>query len=116
MGTTNKFETVYAVAVESFPASNLIGEFSNLDKTGTSGVHQKTVVSETFRLQWFMTLDSLESEREGFEPSVWLPRHRFSRPARSAALAPLQCANHTGGSRCCQAAPACGVNAVLHLS
>jgi hypothetical protein len=31
-----------------------------------------------------------KAEREGFEPSVWLPRHRFSRPARSAALAPLR--------------------------
>src|SRR5438876_8873457 len=30
------------------------------------------------------------AEREGFEPSVHLRAHRFSRPARSAALAPLQ--------------------------
>jgi hypothetical protein len=30
------------------------------------------------------------AEREGFEPSVQLPAHRFSRPAHSAALAPLR--------------------------
>jgi len=30
------------------------------------------------------------AEREGFEPSVHLRAHRFSRPARSAALAPLR--------------------------
>lgn len=36
-------------------------------------------------------LASLEkAEREGFEPSVGLRPHRFSRPARSAALAPLR--------------------------
>jgi hypothetical protein len=33
---------------------------------------------------------SYGAEREGFEPSVQLPVHRFSRPARSAALAPLR--------------------------
>ena len=33
---------------------------------------------------------SSEAEREGFEPSVHLRAHRFSRPARSAALAPLR--------------------------
>jgi integrase/recombinase XerD len=30
------------------------------------------------------------AEREGFEPSVRLPAHRFSRPAHSTALAPLR--------------------------
>ncbi len=30
------------------------------------------------------------AEREGFEPSVELPRLRFSRPSDSAALAPLR--------------------------
>src|SRR5262249_4395153 len=37
--------------------------------------------------------------REGFEPSVGLPRHRFSRPAQSAALAPLRPAFPHGGRR-----------------
>ena len=32
----------------------------------------------------------LGAEREGFEPSVPLPVHRFSRPAHSAALSPLR--------------------------
>src|SRR5262249_50716369 len=32
-----------------------------------------------------------QAEREGFEPSVGLRPHRFSRPARSAAPAPLLC-------------------------
>ena len=31
-----------------------------------------------------------QTEEEGFEPSVRLPAHRFSRPAQSAALAPLR--------------------------
>ena len=30
-----------------------------------------------------------KAEREGFEPSVQLPVQRFSRPSRSATLAPL---------------------------
>ena len=33
------------------------------------------------------------AEREGFEPSVGLLPHRFSRPAQSAALAPLRIAS-----------------------
>src|SRR5438270_11600080 len=36
---------------------------------------------------------TLKAEREGFEPSVGLRPHRFSRPARSAAPAPLRAAS-----------------------
>src|SRR5262249_401971 len=38
------------------------------------------------------------AEREGFEPSVTLPPHRFSRPAQSAALAPLRDRRGAAGS------------------
>ena len=36
----------------------------------------------------------VRAEREGFEPSVPVRAHRFSRPAHSAALAPLQFCGH----------------------
>src|SRR5262245_48467012 len=35
------------------------------------------------------------AEREGFEPSVRLPVHRFSRPAQSTTLAPLPIPDRT---------------------
>ncbi len=37
-----------------------------------------------------------QAEREGFEPSVRLPPHWFSRPAHSAALSPLRDGQRTG--------------------
>jgi hypothetical protein len=37
-----------------------------------------------------ISVGNYETEREGFEPSVGLLPHRFSRPARSATPAPLQ--------------------------
>ena len=36
-------------------------------------------------------VEKREAEREGFEPSVPVKVHRFSRPAHSATLSPLRC-------------------------
>ena len=47
------------------------------------------------------------TEREGFEPSVPLRVHRFSKPTQSTTLAPLRsgAADGIAAGRCCQELP-----------
>jgi hypothetical protein len=42
------------------------------------------------RHRFGFTQREVQAEREGFEPSVRFPLHRFSRPARSTTPAPLR--------------------------
>ena len=76
-----------AISITTAPQNR---EVPFLDKTGTSGVLQPNASAQTTKSQPFATAGSLRAEREGFEPSVNFRPHRFSRPAHSAALAPLR--------------------------
>lgn len=63
---------------------------SNRDKSGTLRRLSNDGKAQITNSQWFTKLLGLRAEREGFEPSDGKTRHRFSRPAHSAALAPLR--------------------------
>src|SRR5271156_6242341 len=66
------------------------GPVDSLDKSGTSGVRQKSGALQAIEWSALAKRRSFAAEREGFEPSVALLPHRFSRPARSATPAPLR--------------------------
>ncbi len=60
-----------------------------LAKTGTRGAAKNEANSQLPVTSAVASGRSFGTEREGFEPSVDLRPHRFSRPARSATPAPL---------------------------
>jgi hypothetical protein len=73
---------------------------TNLDKNGTTAWQEESRDPQALEVSVVAHRGSLNAEREGFEPSVHLRAHRFSRPARSAALAPLRNSIFPGFYRC----------------
>ena len=73
------------VATASGPSKAVVDR----DKTGTSTGLACTDYSQVAAATRLSSTDKLEAESEGFEPSVPLPVHRFSRPAHSTTLATL---------------------------
>ena len=67
--------------IESRPEDAETRRQENARNPGKNGVS---------RTKLHQLVSACTAEREGFEPSVGLLPHRFSRPAHSAALAPLQ--------------------------
>ena len=64
-------------------------EVVNRDKRGTTGVLKKQRAPQVPLLQRDAKHVTLETEREGFEPSVRLPVHTISSRVPSAARTPL---------------------------
>ena len=68
----------------------VVGKETERDKSGTTISLHRGPASEALRLLGLMAHATNEAERAGFEPAVGQAPHRFSRPAHSAALAPLR--------------------------
>ena len=66
--------------------------FGDRDKSGTRRARSAEAESQAQNAKEPACAGSFGAEREGFEPSVRLPVHRFSRPAHSTTLAPLRIA------------------------
>jgi hypothetical protein len=66
-----------------------------LDKSGTKGCDTQHAVPQLLKFQEPAVAGSWNTEREGFEPSVRLRAHRFSRPAQSTTLASLRIVQST---------------------
>lgn len=65
-------------------------EEANWDKSGTIGSRKDELGSQSSLKRHFASRVSTDTERQGFEPWRGLHPYRFSRPAHSATLSPLQ--------------------------
>lgn len=78
-----------AILAVEHPAAALPPEV-RLDNSGTSACPARQTNTKTAVLPRFSEARSFEAEGEGFEPSVRLPAHRFSRPKSAQTIGLMQ--------------------------